>query len=90
MEAKLKVSCYVVSGGWIKRKSSQNNKVEKNQRIKEAQRAKMKSEGQISTNTLTQKRAYHKEFFNEDGKETKKSVLRGYSSVSRIQTEHEI
>lgn len=38
------------------------------------------------------KRAYHKEFFNEDedGKETKKSVLRGYSSVSRIQTAHDI
>lgn len=53
VEAKLKVSCYVVSGGWIKRKSSRNNKVEKNQRIKEAQRAKMKSEGQISTYTLT-------------------------------------
>lgn len=51
----------------------------------------MKSEGQISTYTHAKaKRAYHKEFFNEDGKETKKSVLRGYSSVSRIQTEHEI
>lgn len=59
MEAKLKVSCYVVSGGWIKRKSSRNNKVEKNQRIKEAQRAKMKSEGQISTYTLTQRQKGH-------------------------------
>lgn len=59
MEAKLKVSCYVLRGGWIKRKSRRNNKVEKNQRIKEAHRAKMKSEGQISTYTLTQRQKGH-------------------------------